>query len=62
VSLLPTCCVCDALLRGYNGDTRCPRCEQPCPECGGDVAYCRHKLTDVRVSALPGGGYRAEAA
>jgi hypothetical protein len=46
VSLVPTCCVCDALLRTYNGDTRCERCKQDCPTCGGDVAYCRHALPE----------------
>ena len=44
MSLLPTCVVCDALLTGYNGDCLCERCKQPCPTCGGDVAYCRHPL------------------
>ena len=46
MSLLPTCVICDALLRGYNGDCVCKRCKKPCETCGGDVAHCRHPLRE----------------
>jgi hypothetical protein len=44
MSALPTCVVCDALLRGYNGNCVCERCKEPCQTCGGDVAHCQHPL------------------
>ena len=52
MSLLPTCVVCDALLRGYNGDCLCERCKQPCPTCGGDVAHCQHPLPDPLAASV----------
>jgi hypothetical protein len=61
MSLLPCCTVCDSLLKGNNGDTRCPRCEQPCPECGGDVAYCRHPLSE-QLTECQGDPLRRRAA
>jgi hypothetical protein len=47
MSLLPTCCICDALLKDYGGNTRCPRCKLPCPTCGGNVAKCQHPLAQI---------------
>lgn len=44
MSLLPTCTVCDALLKGYGNNTRCARCKLPCPVCGGNVSQCTHPL------------------
>lgn len=62
MSLLPTCTVCDALLKGYSGRTRCERCQQPCPECGGDVAHCSHPLTVLDLEAKPIGNGRFQVA
>jgi hypothetical protein len=41
-----SCTVCDRRISVWSGDTRCSRCEEACPECGGDVAYCRHPLSE----------------
>lgn len=45
MSLLPTCSVCDALIR-VSGETRCSRCNQDCPDCGGVIGFCSHDLPD----------------
>ena len=47
MSLLATCSICDALLKGYGNNTRCERCSKPCPVCGGNRAQCHHPLEDV---------------
>ena len=52
MSLIPTCVVCDALLRGYNGNCLCERCKQPCATCGGDVAHCQHPLSTAEAIRL----------
>jgi len=54
MSLLPTCVVCDALLRGYGNDCLCERCKQPCPTCGGDVAHCQHPLRQTAAQIEAG--------
>lgn len=46
MSLLPTCVVCDALLR-QSGTAVCDRCKEPCQVCGGNVAKCQHPLRPV---------------
>lgn len=63
MSLLPTCTVCDALLR-TSGTTRCDRCAEPCPACDGDVAHCRHPLAVpyTRFSFKTLGNGRAQVA
>jgi hypothetical protein len=57
MSLLPACIVCDALLRGYNGDCLCERCKLPCETCGGDIAHCQHPLRPAEQTIL---GHTAE--
>jgi hypothetical protein len=52
MSLIPTCVICDALLRGYNGDCLCERCKQPCPTCGGYVGNCQHPLRAEQSEGL----------
>lgn len=51
----PACTVCDARLDAYGRDgTRCVRCSEPCPTCGGDVAHCQHPL---RSDGKPSGTF-----
>lgn len=63
MTMLVTCSVCDRPVEDqYAPSARCNRCYEPCSTCGGDVALCHHKLTDVHVRHLGDGRYRAEAA
>lgn len=64
MSLITTCVVCDRLIHGYNGDCVCERCQQPCPTCGGDVAYCQHPLPEraqLDPKELPDGRFQVAA-
>jgi len=48
MTMIPTCVVCDSRVANiYAPGSRCERCKLPCPTCGGDVAFCQHKLPDA---------------
>lgn len=44
MTMLPRCITCAEKLAPYGGKARCPRCDEPCPVCEGDVAMCLHPL------------------
>lgn len=45
---LNSCAVCDGAIDPHGRDgTRCRRCQEPCPTCEGDVAYCAHPLPEA---------------
>lgn len=49
MSMVPRCTVCDSRVDPYLRPARCPRCEQSCGVCGGDVAMCLHPLPEPLV-------------
>jgi predicted amidophosphoribosyltransferase len=55
-----SCSVCDRRIDPWGRDgVRCARCNEPCPTCHGDVAYCHHKLvpfTPMRLDTAPDNG------
>jgi hypothetical protein len=62
MSLVRTCVVCDALLRGYNGDCLCDRCKRPCPTCHGDIGFCQHPLPEQLTETVGDPFLKARAA